>query len=95
LIPVKIFPGILMQTFVKFVKVHPILASLASSVSERPEVRMASLGLLLMSNAPQTWWQKFASMTWFEPSQQMATFTNSLIESLTRIPASTPLLQQL
>jgi hypothetical protein len=56
---------------------------------------MASLGLLLMSNAPQTWWQKFASMTWYEPSQQMATFTNSLIESLTRIPASTPLLQQL
>jgi hypothetical protein len=78
-----------------FLKIHPILASLASSVGERPEIRMASLGLLLMSNATQSLWQKFAGSTWFEPSQQMASFTHSLIDSLTKIPATSPLLEQL
>jgi hypothetical protein len=71
------------------------LATLASSVTERPEVRMASLGLLLMSNATQSLWQKFAGATWFEPSHQMAFFTHNLIDSLTKIPASTPLLEHL
>ncbi|KAK4007450.1 hypothetical protein OUZ56_012607 [Daphnia magna] len=75
-------------------KIHPILANLASSITERPEVRMASLSLLLMSNAPQTYWKKFAGGTWFDPDHQVATFTHNLINSLTKIPPSSPLLKE-
>ncbi|KAI9554120.1 hypothetical protein GHT06_019392 [Daphnia sinensis] len=76
-------------------KIHPILANLASSITERPEVRMASLSLLLMSNAPQTYWKKFAGGTWFDPDHQVATFTHNLINSLTKIPPSSSLLKEL
>ncbi len=76
-------------------QVHPVLASLASNVGERPEIRMASLGLLLMSDAPQALWQKFAASTWLEPSRQMASFTHKLIQSMARAPAASPLLGQL
>jgi hypothetical protein len=71
------------------------LASLASNVAERPEVRMAALGVLFMSNAPQTWWQKFASSTWFEPNRQFASFTHSLIESVINMPPSAPFFEEL
>jgi hypothetical protein len=76
-------------------QVHPILASLASNVGERPEIRMASLGLLLMSNAPQSLWQKFSANTWFEPSRQVASFTHKLIQSIAQAPPASPLLKSL
>jgi hypothetical protein len=67
---------------------------LASNVGERTEIRMASLGLLLMSNAPQSLWQKFAN-TWFEPSRQVASFTHKLIQSIAQVPPASPLLKSL
>lgn len=76
-------------------QIHPILASLAGNVGERPEVRMASLGLLLMSNAPQSVWQKFAASSWFEPSRQVGSFIHTLIHSLSKAPSTTPLLADL
>ena len=76
-------------------KVHPIWASLASNVSERPEIRMTSLGLLLMSNAPQALWQKFAANSWFESNRQMASFTHKLIQSIANIPAASSILREL
>jgi hypothetical protein len=71
------------------------LASLASNVGERHEIRMASLGLLLMSNAPQALWQKFAANTWFEPNRQMAGFTHKLIQSIAQLPAASAFLGEL
>jgi hypothetical protein len=56
---------------------------------------MAALGVLFMSNAPQTWWQKFASSTWFEPNRQFASFTHSLIESVINMPPSAPFFEEL
>ncbi len=50
-------------------QVHPILIRLATNVAERPEIRMSSLGLSMLSNGPLSTWQKFAAGTWFEPSQ--------------------------
>jgi hypothetical protein len=76
-------------------QIHPILASLAGNVAERPEVRMAALGLLFMSNAPQSLWQKFASSTWFEPNRQFASFTHSLIGSMVNMPPSVPFFEEL
>ena len=76
-------------------KIHPILYSLASNVAERPEVRMAALGVLFMSNAPQHIWQKFAAMTWFEPSRQVATYVYSLLHSISNVPTATPFLEEL
>ncbi|XP_046638923.1 vitellogenin-like [Daphnia pulicaria] len=76
-------------------KIHPMLASLAGNAGERAEIRMASLGLLLMSNAPHHYFQKFAASTWFEPSRQMASFTHTLINSLSKVPASTPMLSEI
>jgi hypothetical protein len=72
-----------------------MLASLAGNAGERAEIRMASLGLLLMSNAPHHYFQKFAASTWFEPSRQMASFTHTLINSLSKVPASTPMLSEM
>jgi hypothetical protein len=71
------------------------LASLASNVGERHEIRMASLGLLLMSNAPQALWQKFAASSWFESNRQMASFTHKLIQSIANIPAASRILREL
>jgi hypothetical protein len=68
---------------------------LASNVGERSEIRMASLGLLLMSNAPQSLWQKFAANTWFEPSRQVAYFTHKLIQSIAQVPPASTLLKSL
>lgn len=76
-------------------KIQPILASLAANHGERPEIRMASLGMLLMSNAPLSLWQKFAISTWFERSRQVESLTQSLVESLTKLPTTTPLLKEL
>ena len=76
-------------------KVHPILASLASNVGERHEIRMASLGLLLVSNAPQALWQKFAAHSWFESNRQMASFTHKLIQSIAKISGASPILGEL
>lgn len=81
--------------FVILEQIHPILLSVATNVAERPEVRMASIAMLFMSNAPQSLWQKFASSTWFEPSRQVATWIHSLIESITIMPATTPFMEEL
>ena len=56
---------------------------------------MAAMGLLFMSNAPLSLWQKIAASTWFEPSQQVATWINTWIHSLTQAPATTPMLEEL
>lgn len=72
-----------------------MLNSLASNVGERYEVRMAALGLLLMSNAPLVMWQKFAAASWFEPNRQMGSYIQSLIDSLSKVPPSTPLFDEL
>ena len=69
--------------------------SLASNVGERPEIRMAAIGLLFMSNARQSVWQKFAASTWFEPSKQVASFIHMLIHSAKGIPTTTPIFQQM
>ena len=76
-------------------QIHPILISLASNVGERPEIRMASLGLLFMSNAPQALWQKFAAQSWFEPNRQFASFTHKLIKSIAHVPAASPIFMEL
>lgn len=76
-------------------QIHPILTSLASNVGERPEIRMTSIALLLLSNAPQSTFQKLAAGTWFEPSRQVASFVNTLIHSLAVLPASTSLFDEL
>ena len=79
----------------QFSQIHPILASLASNIGERPEIRMASIGMLLLSNAPQSVFQQLAASTWFEPSIQVASFVHTLVHSLANAPASTPLFEQL
>jgi len=62
-------------------RVHPLLITLADNVGERAEVRMAAISLLLHSNAPVTVWQKIATRTWFEPSQQVASYVHSILNS--------------
>ncbi len=77
-------------------QVHPILIRLATNIAERPEIRMSSLGLSVLSNGPLSTWQKLAASTWFEPSQQVASWTHSLIRSLIKIPkAANPALFEL
>lgn len=71
------------------------MASLATNVGERHEVRMAAIGLLLTSNAPQSLYLKLAGSTWFESSKQVASFIHTLISSLARAPGVTPLLEEL
>lgn len=71
------------------------MISLAGNVAERPEIRMAAIGLLFHSNAPVAIWQKFAAMTWFEPSRQVGTYIHSLIHSLSNIEHSTPFHKEL
>ena len=68
---------------------------MATNVGERPEVRMAAMGLLFMSNAPLSVWQKIVASTWFEPSQQVVTWIHTWIFSLTKAPATTPILEEL
>ena len=63
-------------------QIHPILNSLASNIGERPEVRMAAIGILLMSNAPLSVWQKIATSTWFEQNKQIATFIHHLVHQI-------------
>ena len=63
-------------------QIHPILNSLASNVGERPEVRMAAIGILFMSNAPLSVWQKIATSTWFEQNKQVATFIHHLVHQI-------------
>ena len=101
-VPEKVIPFPIISSgkfdfnFCKFSnQIHPILLSLATNVAERPEVRMASIALLFMSNAPQTVWQKFASSTWFEPSKQVATWIHSLIHSVAELPATSPFMEEL
>ena len=72
-----------------------MLTSLATNIGERPEVRMASIGMLLLSNATQSVYTKLAASTWFESSRQVHSFVHSLISSLAAVPASTPLFEQL
>ena len=76
-------------------QVHPILISLAGNTGERNEIRMAALSLLFLSNAPQNIWQRFAASTWMEPSKQVASFTYTLIKSLSKATPSTPLFAEL
>ena len=74
---------------------HAILASLANNFGERNEVRMATISLLLTTNAPLSLWQKIAASSWFETSKQMISFIYSLITSLAKLPAATPLTNEL
>ena len=76
-------------------KVHPILNALASNTEERPEVRMAAISILLTTNAPVAVWQKLATSTWYESSQQVASFISSLVKSLTDIEPVTPYHQEM
>ena len=71
------------------------MANLANNFGERNEVRMAAIGLLLTTNAPLSFWQKIAASSWFEPSKQMISYINSLITSLAKLPAATPLTAEL
>lgn len=70
-------------------RVHPLLIALSDNVAERPEVRMAAISMLLHSNAPMAVWQKIASRTWIEPSQQVAAYIYNILESLTTMPPTT------
>lgn len=83
------------ESYANLKQVHPILASLATNFGERSEVRMAAIGVLLTSNAPLPLFQKIAVSTWFEPSKHVISFVNSLVSSLARAPAATPLIAEL
>lgn len=76
-------------------KVHPILTGLANNRGERPEIRMAAIGMLMSTNAALPVWQKLASATWFEPSQQVQSFIYSLVHSFSKVPPTTPIFEDL
>ena len=67
-------------------RVTPLLIPLCENVAERPDVRMAAIGMLLTSNAPLVVWQRLASRMWIEPSAQVHAFLYDMLVSFTKYP---------
>lgn len=51
---------------------------------------MIATSLLFFSGAPLAQWQRVATGTWFETSEQVLAYTSSLIKTLAALPPTTP-----
>ena len=64
------------------VQVFRELKPVFSNFNDHYEIRMSAFSVILKTHPPAPFWQETAALTWFEPSQQVASFVYSTLGNL-------------
>merc|ERR1719318_499454 len=74
---------------------RPVILSIIENIAENEEVRMAAISVLPYTLPSSADMQKLAIRTWFESSQQVASYITSTLKSLKGLPLQAPLYQKI
>jgi len=74
---------------------RPVLLAIIQNVAENEEVRMAAISVLPYTLPSSKDMEKMAIRTWFESSQQVASYITSTLKTLKDLPLQAPLYQKI
>merc|ERR1719312_2127547 len=74
---------------------RPVLLAIIQNVAENEEVRMAAISVLPYTLPSSIDMEKMAIRTWFESSEQVASYITSTLKTLKELPLQAPLYQKI